>query len=208
MFGQRSGKLDRFTLKAVKHLCLYEGEVHHLYLDSHGRPTIGVNFHFHNRNDFAKLELRELRSKRSASRETKLQEYDKISKLPAGYVANFYSSFCTLYIPHTEIQRVLALTLNRLRHELAQHYTDYDNMPQSAQLAILDLAYQLGLAALPSQFPELDQAIAKEQWHKASQLCARKQVSQARNDKTKQLFLRAEQERDSLWYELLQLFRF
>lgn len=186
-FSWRS--VDDFDLKAVRHLCLYEGEVAHLYLDTRGNPTIGVGFHVATKSEFAQLPLREIRSKRHASREHKLAEFERIKRLPAGCPANFYTNHCELYLSHKACQKILLVKIQSFKAELGKIYGDskFNALPKSVKLALVDMIYTLGQTQLQNNWPKFNAAIHKRDWREAANQCNRKGVSLSRNAKIKQL---------------------
>ncbi|MBQ4812682.1 hypothetical protein J8M20_15085 [Pseudoalteromonas luteoviolacea] len=188
----QSKKLDRHL--AAKHICLYEGVIAHLYLDTRGNVTLGAGFLITDPQTLAKMTLREKSTKRTASRELKAKEFTTISKLPEGRRASWYEPHCQLYLPHEECIKLLEKKLSEFEHELntlfcAQNgYIPFKKMPSKVQLALLDMAYNLGTTNLSQAWPKLLSAIRAENWSAAAQECHRKHVSEARNKATAKLF--------------------
>ncbi|MCG7536125.1 hypothetical protein [Pseudoalteromonas sp. OOF1S-7] len=200
----------RTSSPAVRHICHFEGVIDHLYLDTRGNPTIGVGFHVASQDAFTRLSLRNKHTNRPASRAQKRQEYSAFTRLPAGKTARWYAQHCTLHLPHSESMRLLELQIGTFELELTRlispenGYTRaYQQLPDSVRLAMLDLAYNLGTTNLSSRWPRLLTALKREDWQQAAHECARKHVSKARNQATRQLFMQAAN-RDSMLIRLLR----
>ncbi|WP_125718581.1 glycoside hydrolase family protein [Pseudoalteromonas rubra] len=188
----------RTSSPAVRHICHFEGVIDHLYLDTRGNPTIGVGFHVASQDAFTRMSLRDKRTNKPASRAQKQQEYTTLKRLPAGKTARWYEQHCTLHLPHSESMRLLEEQIRAFEQELgrlicpANGYTRaYHQLPEGARLALLDLAYNLGTTNLSSRWPKLLTALKREDWQQAANECARKHVSKARNQATRQLFMQA-----------------
>lgn len=200
-FSWRS--VNDFDLVAVRHLSRYEGEVAHLYLDTRGNPTIGIGFHVANKSEFAQLPLRESRTKRHASREHKLAEFERIKRLPPACPANFYTNHCELYLSHNASQKILLLKIQSFKEELKRIYGEplFNSLPTNAKLALLDMIYTLGQTQLQNHWPLFNDAVRKRDWQAAAQQSNRKGVSVSRNAKIKQL-LESAHHAPSWWQQL------
>lgn len=140
---------------AARHICHFEGVIDHLYLDTRGNPTIGVGFHVSSKEAFTRLSLRDKRTNKPASRAQKQQEYNTLTRLPAGKTARWYAEHCSLHLPHSESMRLLQQQISNFEQELTRlicpknGYTrPYNKLPSSVRLALLDLAYNLGITNL------------------------------------------------------------
>ncbi|TMP30650.1 hypothetical protein CWC00_15805 [Pseudoalteromonas rubra] len=169
-----------------------------------------MGFHVASQDAFTRLSLRDKRTNKPASRAQKQQEYRTLKRLPAGKTARWYEQHCTLHLPHSESMRLLEEQIRAFEQELARlicpanGYTRaYHQLPENARLALLDLAYNLGTTNLSSRWPKLLAALKREDWQQAANECARKHVSKARNQATRQLFMQASKN-DSLVARLLR----
>lgn len=180
--------------KAAKHICLYEGVIAHLYVDTRGNVTLGAGFHIPSAKALNKFALREKSTHKAASRALKIQEFETISRLPAGRLASWYESHCKLYLPQRECIKLLEKKVEEFEAELSRlfstknGYIPFHRMPSNVQLALLDMAYNLGTPNLSRAWPKLLHAIRTENWQLAAQECHRKHVSKARNNATARLF--------------------
>ncbi|AOT10067.1 pesticin C-terminus-like muramidase [Pseudoalteromonas luteoviolacea] len=180
--------------KAAKHICLYEGVIAHLYVDTRGNVTLGAGFHITDAKALSKLALREKATHKAASRAVKIQEFETIARLPAGQLASWYESHCKLYLPQQECVKLLEKKVAEFEGELCRlfspknGYIPFHRMPPNVQLALLDMAYNLGTPNLSRAWPNLLHAIRTENWPQAAKECHRKHVSKARNNATERLF--------------------
>jgi GH24 family phage-related lysozyme (muramidase) len=182
----------------IQQLKRFEGEVAHLYLDSRGNPTIGVGFLMANANQFCALNLVHKQSGKPASNSEKQAEYKKISKQKSGYKASWYAQFCELTLPSHETDKFLHKHLVQFKQELNKVFSkqsgfncQFEQMPLSAQYALLDMAFNLGTPHLAKNWPRLHQAIKQQDWHCAAQECSRRHIQSERNAATEQLFKQA-----------------
>ena len=60
-------------------------------------------------------------------------------------------------------------------------YPDYDSFPLPAQVALLDMIYNLGAGGL-GKFQQMKSVIEAGQWEEAAGQCRRAGIQQARND--------------------------
>ena len=182
----------------IQQLKRFEGEIAHLYLDSRGNPTIGVGFLMANAQQFCALNLVHKQSGKPASEREKQAEYKKISKQKSGYKASWYAQFCELTLPSHETDKLLHKHLAQFKQELNKVFSkqsgfncQFEQMPLSAQYALLDMAFNLGTSHLAKNWPKLHQAIKQQDWHCAAQECSRRHIQSERNAATEQLFKQA-----------------
>jgi len=182
----------------IQQLKRFEGEIAHLYLDSRGNPTIGVGFLIANANQFCALNLVHKKSGKPASEREKQAEYKRVSKQKSGYKANWYAQFCELTLPSHETDKLLHKHLIQFKQELSSVFSkqsgfncQFEQMPLSAQYALLDMAFNLGTSHLAKNWPKLHQAIKQQDWHCAAQECSRRHIQSERNAATEQLFKQA-----------------
>jgi GH24 family phage-related lysozyme (muramidase) len=86
---------------------------------------------------------------------------------------------------------ILRENLIAFAEELEKNGIDVKTMPSPAALAVLDMAYNLGVSKLINTFPKFIGHIRARKWKAASQECKRGGISEARNDATKKLLLMA-----------------
>ncbi|WP_138567681.1 pesticin C-terminus-like muramidase [Pseudoalteromonas phenolica] len=190
--------MPRNDTQFIQQLKRFEGEIAHLYLDSRGNPTIGVGFLMANAQQFCALNLVHKKSGKPASNCEKQAEYKKISKQETGYKASWYAQFCELTLPSHETDKILHEHIAQFKQELSRVFNkqngfdcQFEQMPLSAQYALLDMAFNLGTPHLAKNWPKLHQAIKQQDWHCAAQECSRRHIQSERNAATEQLFKQA-----------------
>ncbi|MEJ6473652.1 glycoside hydrolase family protein [Pseudoalteromonas piscicida] len=193
MFNNR----EKFYQRVIAHLLQFEGEVLHLYLDINGNPTIGVGFHMQSVDQFCRLPMRDRRAKRTATLQQKRDEYRTLKYKPSGYKASWYAQYTELTLPPKASKRLLIEQIKSFEQSLNHFFAKqdvgcipYQQLPTPAKIALLDMAYNLGTSKLFLAFPNLIKAVSAQNWQQASQECSRLHISPARNDATKQLFLK------------------
>lgn len=190
--------------EVAKKLEEYEGRVNHLYLDSVGKVTVGVGHLIPNRIAVGSINLYKVQNNlpgQLASLQEKQTAYDTIAKQPKGYIASRYKQYTKLVMKDTDINALRDKHLDSFHTELTNIYRkskgypdDFDKLPKKVQLALFDMIFNLGASRIVNTFTNFDQAVKAGDWKKAAEQCNRPQVSGARNQYVKQLFLSAAQE--------------
>lgn len=182
----------------AENLVLFEGKTDHLYLDTNGYPTIGIGHCVANLAAFTQLAMIRISDGEPASEQEKIAEYQTIKQKPAGYNASWYHAFCKLRLPEQTINSIHEEHLRCFHHELRQVFKrsrgyncDFEQLPSPVQIALFDLAYNVGTTNLQHKWPKLHQAIKQQNWQLAAQESNRKGIQAARNEHIKSLFLSA-----------------
>lgn len=179
----------------------YEERVNHLYLDSVGRVTVGVGHLVSNRNAVRSINLYRLQNNvptQLATLPEKQAEYDNVAKQPRGYAASYYAKFTTLVMKDADIDALRDKQLDSFYTELTHIYrkakgypSDFDGLPKPVQKALFDMIFNLGATRIVHVFTSFDRAVKAGDWKTAAEQSNRPQVSSARNQYVKQLFLTA-----------------
>ena len=106
--------------------------------------------------------------------------------------ASYYKDLSELYLNEEAINAELQRKIEDFIKGLKLDFPEFTHYPAQAKMAIVDMAYNLGVQGLVRKFPTLCRAIQSKNWSLCAQECRRKQISQARNDWTKQQFLSLE----------------
>lgn len=158
----------------------FEGVIPHLYLDTRGNVTCGVGFLLANR---AAVDAYEWHPNLNAAH----ADYDKVRVMAPGHVASYYASACTAHLTDETMHEHFDRHVASVRSQLASSWHLAD-LPRDAQIALVDMAFNLGVAGL-DKFKKLHAAVDARDWATAATECSRKGVQQARNDATRDLFL-------------------
>lgn len=135
---------------------------------------------------------------RPATEQEKYAEYDLVEGLKTGYVARWYGNYTTLVMNNEDMDKLLNDHVASFYRNLSRLYTrangypaDFDRLPEPVQLALFDLIFNLGPSRLALRFPKLDRCIKSGDWHGAARESHRPQISVARNQYVRGLFLSA-----------------
>lgn len=167
--------------RIIESLKRWEGVVPHLYLDSLSFPTCGVGFLVSSeaallefkwsdleaaREDFKRLKAQRCnnRNARAFERETKARLLDVTTPLEKRVIS--FGKALSGYLP-------------------------MDNLPPTAWDSVVDMAYNLGVVGLIKKFPKMCKAVQALDLVTAAAQCNRPQVSEERNDWTREGFLDA-----------------
>jgi hypothetical protein len=94
-------------------------------------------------------------------------------------------------LPSAAIDSLFQNRVQEFLRLLKINYPKYDLYPLPAQLALMDMGFNLGVSGLKSTWPKLNQAIDAQDWKAASVSCYRPQVNAVRNAEVKRLFEKA-----------------
>jgi GH24 family phage-related lysozyme (muramidase) len=193
-----------------EHMKRWEGEIPYMYLDTRGYVTVGVGhlladvkaaqaLGFVYREDQKTTDqngvIRVTAKKGDkATAEVIAADYASVQKKKAGLLASLYKSATRLELPDAELVAILEADVNAKEEGLLKSLPEYRSYPVSARLALLDMAFNLGVSGLINGFPTLRESVKKRDWAAAAKQCHRKGPSEERNLATKRLFLVAVQE--------------
>jgi len=109
-----------------------------------------------------------------------------------GIEVNQYLKANTLdEITQEQQQKLFNLTYGRMEAAVKDKFSDYEKYPKSAQEAVTDMAYNLGLNGLLTKFPKFVDAVKKQDWDQAAQESKRKGVGFERNQAVRELLEQA-----------------
>ena len=107
--------------------------------------------------------------------------------------AEHYRKDATLFITQDEGQRLMLLKLDGFIHDLRKIYPKFDTFPEDAQVALMDMIYNLGWK-VKRVFVNFTKSINDPKgpdWKRAAAQSRRPQLSDARNAEVKRLLLGA-----------------
>jgi GH24 family phage-related lysozyme (muramidase) len=165
----------------------FEGAIPWMYLDTRGYVTVGVGLMLPDAAAAQKLPF--MIGGRAATEEEIAGEYGRVEAMAMGRPAQYYRKDNGLVLEKAEIDSLLRTVLAGFEGELRAKLTGYDGFPDSAKLALLDMAYNLGPVGLLDGYPTLIAAVEAGNWAKASSSCFRHGPGAARNQWTQTMFL-------------------
>ena len=174
-----------------RHFEKHEGAIAHMYLDTVGKVTIGIGFMIPDPQSVLVYRLINRASGAAATSQEKLADWTRVSQQVKGKIAGSYRRFTTLDMPVDEIKRVLDSKLRAFAESLRTQFAAFDSFPAEAQLALLDMIFNLGPNGLFRGFPKLCAAARRQDWAVCAAESKRLGISPDRNDDTRNQFLAA-----------------
>ena len=168
----------RFLTELIEH----EGSVPHMYLDTRGHVTVGVGLLLASSREAEGLGFVERHSGRPASRSEIQLDWQRVRGEPAGRVAADYERVTRLELPAMQIRRELSRRVDQFQVGLRRTFENYDRYPDDVRLALLDMAFNLGLRGLTAKFPKFCGAIRRGDWPAAAKESARRGIASRRNE--------------------------
>lgn len=167
----------------------FEGVVPHLYKDSLGFITCGVGFLVKGPEELARFPWK-------PNCQSAIADYNLVKNEPHEYAdpsgkkhvhgAAYYAQFCNAHLSDLSMKAVFASRVIDIRKLLQQDW-QLARTPELAQIALVDMAYNLGVGGL-SRYVKLREAVLERDWNTASHECFRRGIQEARNVATAQLF--------------------
>ena len=199
---------------ALAMLKTYEGNYPFMYLDSRGYVTVGVGFLLSSAADATgyvfylnpapppRPPVQRPNSPvpppapifsgpQKATNDQIKAEWTNIKAQPANHLATFYQRFTTMKMLQSDIDAVLTQKVNVFESTARKTFANWDDFPASAQVALLDMFYNLGSL---SAFPSLVKFATAKDWAKSADQCHREGPGDDRNNDTKERFLSAAKE--------------
>ncbi|HEX4808707.1 MAG TPA: hypothetical protein VH325_07255 [Bryobacteraceae bacterium] len=210
---------------AITMLETFEGNYAHMYVDTKGYVTVGVGFMIPSAvaavsYTFYLASPRNAPSAQAkganhhvapkapvpstpptnpggdkANAEELKAEWTKMHGKPSGHLAHWYAQYASMYMIQSDIDRLLQSKVNGFESQLKSLFTTWDDFPASAQLALLDMTYNLGSLG---GFPKLCDSARHHDWAKCAAECHRVGPSDARNNATRDRFLNSSKEQQPL----------
>jgi GH24 family phage-related lysozyme (muramidase) len=179
-------------IKALcRELTRWEGSCRHMYVDTRGYVTTGVGHLLKDANAAVALPWVQRSTGRSATADEIRTAFRDVSAMGAGHKAGFYQRASDLVLPQAKLEQLVASRLeNEFLPGLRRLCPHFDGYPVPAQRALVDMAYNLGVAGL-GKFPTLIAACERGDFAAAADACHRRSSRDERNDATRALFLEA-----------------
>jgi GH24 family phage-related lysozyme (muramidase) len=184
---------DARLVKILGDLAQWEGRTAYLYLDGAGHVTVGVGCLLRTVEAAQALPFVNVGWLRLATREEIAADFARVLAMPAGKLAHEYRAVPPAHQIELKPDDVTALGVARLRRAvsgLRDAFVGFDLYPQPAQAALIDLAWNLGMAGL-RKFRLLAEACRAGDWERASRECLVSTSRYARNAWRTQQFLLA-----------------
>ena len=180
-----------------------EGYSPHMYLDTKSVVTIGYGTALIAVNEVNPIQLFVTKTGKVATATAKVAEWKRVQGIsrqytPQNRTAKSFASGAVLHIARQEAIRQFNKDLDDFSRSLRRHYLGFDRFPEDAQVALLDMAYNLG-PDFPKTgtWPKFNAAVRRPEnkggpdWRAAAAQSRRSDISAERNEEVKSLFLRA-----------------
>ena len=184
--------MDRDKLK--QGINQHEGCIHHMYLDTRGNVTIGVGQLVSSIDDAKQLPLVVRETQQPATTKQITAEFNLMQQQEQeqGKIAATYKAVTKLEMTHQGIDELLDQRIDEFTQGIKSKLNDFDSYPEPAQEALLDMAFNLGVAGLNRKFPTMMAAATRKDWQTCAAECSRRGISDHRNRATQALFHSAE----------------
>ena len=165
----------------------FEGSIPWMYRDTVGKVTVGVGLMLPDAAAASALPFTFLGS--SASATAIAEDYARVAAMVEGQAASCYRSSNSPCLPQTVIDTNLTAILESFDTRLRTALHGYEDFPGPVKLALLDMAYNLGPAALLGGYPRMLAAVEEGHWALAASECMRHGPGALRNAWTRDQFL-------------------
>jgi GH24 family phage-related lysozyme (muramidase) len=167
-----------------------EGVIPHMYLDTRGFVTCGVGHLLETSAHAEALPFCYSEGRPATVAEIR-SEYAVVKGLTPGKVPGFYRIFATLRLMPAAIDELHERDIAAKSAELQSRLPAFVNYPAAAQMALLDMAFNLGTGGLFEKFPTLINTVRARDWLACSVHCHRVGIQDSRNVETAELFKQA-----------------
>lgn len=158
-----------------------EGKIPHMYLDTVGVVTVGIGHALATPTSAIALPFILRTTGQPASPAEITADYASVKARPAGLVASHYKAFSRIFLSEAAIADLFVRDMDDFLPGLTAAIPDLANFPRTAQLALIDMAFNLGVHGLVSKFPRMIRCVSDRNWSEAARECRRPQLGEERN---------------------------
>jgi type VI secretion system secreted protein VgrG len=159
-----------------------EGRVPHMYLDTGNPPwvTCGIGHRIATAGEALALPFTPATAIAT--------DFMRVSAAQRGMRESAYAALCESRLDDGAIDALLNADIQRKLIEIRARFRDFDAWPGPAQLAVADMAFNLGVGGIEHKFPRFTAAVDRCDWAACAAECNRPQLSRERNERTADLF--------------------
>jgi GH24 family phage-related lysozyme (muramidase) len=184
-----AGRVDVEALR--RDLLRWEGNCRHMYRDSEGFVTTGIGHLLRTADEAVKLPWVHASTGQPASPSEVRAAFAGVAGMPTGHKAPYYERGSDLRLSPDVVRDLADRRLEReFLPGIRRHFPHFDSYPAPAQSALVDMAYNLGVAGL-GNFKKLIAACERGDFATAATESHRKSCRDDRNDATHALFVDA-----------------
>lgn len=173
----------------IQHFIDVEGRADHFYLDTKGIVTVGIGCQVF---DPMTIRMSIGIAGAPASHEQIMADFQAVRSMKPGLLLKNYRAVTTCRMSDADILALFEEQWTQTRLELESHLGPITETQMPAQMAIMDMAFNMGVGRLfeqpPHGFPHFIAAFKAQDWDLCAQECKRDGVQQSRNDWTRQQF--------------------
>lgn len=158
-----------------------------MYQDTVGKVTVGAGLMLPDAQTAAHLPFQY--DNRPATTQEIAVDFRRVASMVKGKASGYYRSAMSVLLTLEEIDAQLRAAVMTLDQQLRKNISTWDALPQPAKLALLDMAYNLGLTGLLKGYPKMLKAVVSGDWQTAAAESHRNGPPAARNDWTSKQFL-------------------
>jgi len=179
--------VSRYLEESLAQLKRFENAIPWMYLDTVGKVTVGAGLMLPTAQSATALPFQY--DGRPADAQEVIVDFRRVSSMVKGKAAGFYRSPMSVLLTPAEIDTQLRAAVTHLDQDLRKAIPIWDALPASAKVALLDMAYNLGMTGLLQGYPKLLHAVVTGDWKTAAAECHRGGPAPTRNEWTRQQFL-------------------
>ena len=165
----------------LPHANLAEGNIPHMYLDTVGVVTVGIGHALATPAAAAALPFVLRATGQPAGAAQIGADYARVKTQPSALIASHYKAFGQTHLSETTIADLFAQDMNQFLPGLAAAIPGFADFPKTAQLALVDMAFNLGVRGLVSKFPKMMRFVSARDWTGCARECRRPQLNEGRN---------------------------
>lgn len=170
---------------AAERLKKFEGSIPYMYRCTGGEVTVGVG---HAISDSAHAQALSWTGSPAAA--IIAADFTRVAGASKGFPADRYEGLTKCRLSTDAIDALLLQDIDAFAAQLTRQLPSWTGYPESAQQALFDMAYNLGVGGL-MKFPKMLAACTAGDWETAATECRRNGIGDDRNAETVALFRQA-----------------
>ena len=157
----------------------FEGSIPFMYLDTRGNVTVGVGFLVSSPTEACAYPFQSAGMPATAQEVT--AAWNQVKAMEPGHPAAFYEYPGCPTLLQGDIDQHLAAEIDALDSQLQARFPAYVGLPDAWKMALLDMAWNLGLSGLMNGYPKMIAAVTAGNGSQAAAECHRNGIGNARN---------------------------